>query len=263
MILNYRIYDGKPQTASGLLGGEKRIENFLYDRLGNSASAIMYCDLNIQAPLYRFRVETVGTCARGTAPVVAHSTGDVDKSAVVHCLGAVFYQICQYLTNLDTVHMERRQARLKIIQTGDRGPIHGKHGKLGNKFTGVVNPENGRSSAGKGQKLPGYFTRPKTSLFCALYGIPCLFVRNPYFCQPDVAQDNRENIVEIVGDPAGENSDRFHFLPTHERFTHFLFRGDIRSRKHDPAGIIQVKSNSGKTALFNPLVFERDLSREL
>ena len=150
-------------------------------------------------------------------------------------------EIVDDLADLSLVHIDG----LKILGNGElggqSGPMHGELGPVLEKRRKLDGFLDGRAAAGKGQKFAGQFACAHRSflgfLQCAAHGLGGTITQ---VRQGDVAENHRQDVVEIMGDAAGEQADRFElagFLPFRLGLESFR---DVAKDEHRADGLTQV-----------------------
>ncbi|EKD40685.1 MAG: hypothetical protein ACD_74C00247G0002 [uncultured bacterium] len=107
--------------------------------------------------------------------------------------------------------------------------------------------------AAEGQELPGQGGGPVSGLVDDLYFLPGRIIfRQLQLQQLAVAEDDGEDVVEVVGNPSGQDADGFHFLGLDKlAFQHFLFRcrllafGDIGKTSPQTKGAARLNLDLG------------------
>ncbi len=163
-------------------------------------------------------------------PPLAHRVGGVDDDVVEH------------LADLPFVRLHVPKVVGKREFTLDVGSPQNEVRRLLRQFLQRDRPLDGRSALRKRQQLMGQVSRPFRRLLGFLQPpVHLALAVRIHFRQRDVPEDRRQEVVEIVGDPSGQDADRIQLVaPRHLLFQFFPLRDVSRDgRERDRlAGVI-------------------------
>ncbi len=233
MLPDDAIRGGKPQTRAFIpvLGGEKRLEDAIQRIFCHAAAGVADADHGVTAGKDPGFFIGVG--------IIQFNSLRFNRqyAAVRHGVPGVDRQIHQHLLQLGRTRLHHKrfgaQHRIQLNVFTDH-PAHQLF-KPGDDIIDIHNLHFKDLLAAECQKLPGKLPGPDPCLIDQLQQlmvgmVQAQGVQNEF----SIAQNNGQQIVEVVGHPAGKPADGFHFLCLLELFRQpdlFFFRvsafGDV------------------------------------
>ncbi len=217
-------HGGQSQAPAGKLGREKRVEYLAPSLLRHAAPRVRDLQEDVFS-LRQFRRQA--TLGEKSLVSMLPARGHADDSRLVaERLRGVQDQVHDHLVNLRGVGDNQRhalgQVQLQGCFTRDRQPE--QTGGLLNELVEVEMGEHEASPAGVGQHLPAQVGRAFGGLLDLAQGWPQRGIDWRLGSgQAGVAQDHRQQVVEIVGDATRHHAQAFQFL----RFLKLTFQDEF------------------------------------
>ena len=242
MFTDDRITSCQPQAAPLLLGAEIGIEHLLNICFRDAHSFIFDGDFHI-APRAQRQGLRPTPLVRG---IIAAANRQLP--AVRHRLHRIDHDIVDHLADLPPVGFDRQQVRGKFEAAAALAAMQRKGGRFPHHFFHRHHLLQRRASFGEGKQLPGQIAGPLAGLLGnAEPGIGLRFRRQPHLAHRNIADDGSQDIVEIVGDPPGQDSHRFQSLGFLQFLLRLQFVGDISERQHPADDVVVFIMDRGGT----------------
>jgi len=164
--------------------------------------------------------------------------------ALRHGLNGVNRQVMQNLADLASVNLRRPKFARDIIRANDIRPAGNKINGFLDQRTDFHNLLDRGAAFGERQKLLGQLLGLHGCFFNLREQRKLLALRlHIKLRQGNIPNDRRQNIVKIMRDPPGENTDRFQFLDFIELLPDSFFRSNILQNNHYPNKIVIMVFN--------------------
>ena len=208
----------KPGALADIFGGEKRFKDPLDDFIVNAGAGISYGYFDIIAAGY----------FKGIAIIIAQKKIfrlNENVSTFGHGVPGVEIQVYQHLLDLSPVDFNAPDIVLQGFVDNDFLAGAGEH--RGTVFHDVIQTRRTQSVlafSGKTQKLVGKIGRAHNGIFNALDVFVVRVVR--FGLQPHqgyISLDAHQQVVEVMGNAAGQGADGFHFLGVDQLGLQMLF----------------------------------------
>ena len=223
---------GQPQAGAALVfpGGEEGVEDPVEDLRVDAAAAVSHGDAHVTARR---------SAAGGSLLMVEVDVcrGQADLAAERHGVGGVDEQVEQHLLDLPGVDLHRPEARLRLAAQGDLPARLAEQGTAGgDQAVQVRHPDPVAGlPPGQAEQLPGELF----SLAHVLLDVPQLFGSGRAFGQVHqqergAALDAHEQVVEIVGNAAGQGGHGLEPLYALQLALHGPGLGDVAEAADEP-----------------------------
>ena len=200
----------QPRSLAQRLGGEERLERAITHRCGHSRAAVAHRDADIVAGRH------VGM-RRGKGPIELHvRRADNELAAVAHRVARIDRQIDQRTLELPDIGIDRpqpaRRIDLEVDGAADR-PAQ-QLGEAADQLAGVERRRRERLAAPEREQLRGELRGALRARHCRIdmVGRARRVLSDPPAREVERANHDRQHIVEVVRNPAGQLADRFHLL---------------------------------------------------
>ena len=192
---------GEAEAAAAVFGGEVWIENF-GEEIGRDARALIaHANANVVA-------RRQGSFGAGNEFVILRF--DTNQTALRHGLHRVQHKVVNDLMNLAGINVGGREIGGEIEFGAHLGPAQRKVGGIADEFDERGGLANGRAAFGKGQKLLRQIAGAQSGFLDEIEsGDDFAGQLGRVFDEGKIANNGGKNVVEIVGDAAGQKADRF------------------------------------------------------
>ncbi len=219
------VHGSQPQAgaAADRLGGEERLEQPGLHLLRHPAAGIRDRELDVRTRWQR--------AAGGTGAVAGHLRGgNRDAAAVGHGVAGVGHQVQQHLLDLRRVRADRlrRRGELEVELDAFLDEAAQDLCEASHRVVEVVEPRRHDLAPAERQQLLGQRGGAHRGAADGVERLRHLAPRRLLHGRDlALAQDDGEQVVEVVGDAPGEIADRLHLLRLPDLLFEPLLRGDV------------------------------------
>ncbi|OQA75948.1 MAG: hypothetical protein BWY31_04669 [Lentisphaerae bacterium ADurb.Bin242] len=212
----------EPRASPPLLGGKKWLKNAGSRSLIHSDSRVPHRQFDKSA-----RLDAEACHILNAQLGVFH--GNIKISSAGHRLPRVHEKIEQHLIHLTAVHVHMPEVFFRVMADGYFFSGSSEHFRAaGGEFAKVGRPDFVLAATGKAQKLPCQIGAFLDIFFHVLEafmeGVPLIDMHEH---QGNISEDAHQQIVEIVGNAAGQRPDGLQLLRAQKLALHGLFLRNI------------------------------------
>ena len=244
VVLDDRVSRGQAKTCALRLGGKVGIEDALEIIFGDAGAFVVNGDANVFAGC------EVGDGLASGGTVIIVIAGDAQGAAVRHGLIRVHHQIGDDLADLSGVNLGRQEVCPKGKFAPAMAAAQGEADRVLNQFADGSSLFNGGAATGEGEELLGEIARAHGGVLGVRQPRGQFVVgREEQGGQRDVADNGGQQVVKIVSDSAGQESELLEglgFAPL--RFV-ALTLGDIPENEDHARDFVFVVANRGGNLL--------------
>ncbi len=235
VIADDGVDGGKAEAGSGGFGGEKGFENAVEIGGRNSFAGIAHGDFDV--------ISGGETVDFGVAEGLVFRLDLKQAGRIFHCLDAVDDQVLENLVHPAGVDEDGMQIGSDVQSEFRFRSGGGEAGGVAEEVSGIEGLSSGFAAAGKGEELAGERFGGEAGFFAVFERFPIAGFPG----QRDSADDGGEQVVEIMGDASGEESERFHPVAFHQflgRERHLV--GIAENEGGSEKALVGLKRNAGQ-----------------